>query len=245
MSIRRSLLPALLLFAGFTASACTAILVPDESEDGVERCNTSEDCDDTGDNRYIAQCVFGEDQPESSDKVCAADYEQINCGGEVYDGEHPLTIAFGEAVDAKGAYGQCADENRGERGCAPTPGVNGGCNDPDHGLNESGVCDDLDDPIPAVYPPDVGGIDIAGQDAKDQFCRWYFCDESFVCGKSGGADICQPCSGKDPADYGTGGCGQLYIQGERSPIYTDLDSANCEGDKNTDEAEFGPAPVVP
>jgi hypothetical protein len=108
--------------------------------------------------------------------------------------------------------------------------------------NLSGTCDDLDDPLPAMYPPDVGGVEIAGQDAKDNFCRWYFCDESFVCARSGSQEICRPCSGKDPSEFGEGGCGTLYIQGEPSPLYTDPDAGNCNGKRLTTEAEFGPAP---
>lgn len=241
MSTRRRLFPALLLLTGFTASACTAFYVPDEADDDVVRCNTSEDCPDTGDNRYVAQCVYGEGQADNSDKVCAADFAKIPCGGEAYDGEHPLSVAYEDAVAAKGAYGQCAMENRGKRGCTPLDGV---CNDGLTINNLSKVCDDPDDPIPAVYPPSVGGIEIAGQDAKDQFCRWTFCDESFVCAKSGSQEICKPCSGKDPADYGDGACGEIYIQGEPSPIYTSLDAANCDGNKASTDAVFGPAPAI-
>lgn len=239
MSTRRRFISALSMFVAFTVSACAAFYVPDEDLDDVQRCNTSEDCDAIDDNRYIAQCVYGEDQPENSSKVCVADFAQIACGGEDYNGDHPLSIAYAEAVAAKAAYGQCTEENRGKRGCAPKDGV---C---DQGLqinNASKVCDDPNDPIPAVYPPGVGGTAIAGQDAKDQFCRWYFCDESFVCAKSGSRELCQPCSGTNPDKYGSGSCGELYIQGEPSSIYTSLDGANCSGDRSTTDAQFGPAP---
>lgn len=249
MSTRRRFTSALTLFSfamAFTVSACAAFYVPDEDDDNVQRCNTTEDCDDLGDNRYVAQCVYGEDQPENSSKICAADFDQVECGGEVYNADHPLSVAYAEAVANKAAYGQCTDENKGKRGCAPRA-----LNDPmgqcDEGLqlsNEAGgICDDPDDPIPAVYPPEVGGVDIAGQDAKDQFCRWYFCDETFVCAKRGSRELCQPCSGTNPADYGSGACGELYVQGEPSPIYTSLADANCNGKHGSDEADFGPAPT--
>lgn len=243
MSTRRRFHPAFLLLAGFTASACTAILVPDSNDDGVERCNNSADCPDTGDNRYVSQCVRADTQSDNSDKVCAPSYGKIECGGMAYGGEHPLAMAYDGAVAAKGAYGQCDEENRGKRGCPPMDG--GVCNSGLEINNLSGTCDDPNDPIPAIYPPDVGGIDIAGQDAKDQFCRWYFCDESFVCAKSGSKELCRPCSGKDPENFGDGGCGTLYIQGEPSTLYTSLDGANCSGNRETTEVEFGPAPVVP
>ena len=239
MSTRRYLFPAFTLLAGFLASACTAILVPDETDDGVVRCNNSEDCPDTGDNRYIAQCVYGEGQPETSDKVCAADFDDIPCGGEFYNGDHPLSVAYQDALDAKAFYGSCSEENRGKRGCQPQAG--GVCNDGLQIDNESGICDDPDDPIPAIFPPNVGGIDIAGQDAKDNFCRWYFCDESFVCARAGSRELCQPCV--PGREFGEGGCGTLYIQGEPSPIYTPADAGNCGGDQATTEASFGPAPA--
>lgn len=241
MSTRRRFISALSLFIGFTVSACAAFYVPDEKDDGVQRCNNGEDCDPIDDNRYVAVCVYGEDQPENSSKVCAVDFDtKIECGAESYDGNHPLSIAYADAVANKGAYGQCSDDNQGKRGCAPKAGM---CNEGLKINNASGICDDPDDPIPAVYPPDVGGVDIAGQDAKDQFCRWYFCDETFVCATVGQKEVCQPCSGTDPEDYGDGACGQLYVQGEPSPIYTSLDGANCEGRLATTEAQFGPAPT--
>lgn len=242
MPTRRRLFPALLLLVGFTASACAAFYVPDVDDDLVQRCNTSEDCDPIDDNRYVAQCVFGEGQPENSDKVCAADIDRdIVCGEMAYDVNHPLSVAYEDAVAAKAAYGQCSEENYGKRGCPP---MDGACDDPLEINNASGTCDDLDDPIPAIYPPGVGGIDIAGQDAKDQFCRWYFCDETMVCVPSGSKQVCRPCSGKDPDDFGDGGCGEIYIQGEPSSIYMDADAGNCNGNRATTEAEFGPAPMT-
>lgn len=241
MSTRRRLFPALLLLAGFTASACTAILVPDEEDDGVERCNNSEDCKEIDDNRYVAQCVHADGQPENTDKVCVADLEKIPCG-DVYDGEHPLSMAIDAAEAAKAAYGQCSTENRGKRGCPPMDG--GVCNEGLEINNATGTCDDPDDPLPAIYPPSVGGVEIAGQDAKDQFCRWYFCDETMVCVQSGSQELCRPCSGKNPDDFGDGGCGEIYIQGEPSSIYLDADAGNCSGNRSTTEAEFGPAPMT-
>lgn len=243
MSTRRRILSALSLLAGFSISACTAFYVPNEDDDGVQRCNTTEDCDDIDDNRYVAQCIFGSDQPENSSKVCAVDFDQIGCGEETYPMDHPLSVAFADAVDAKAAYGQCSDENRGKRGCQP---LEGEC-DEAAGLvinNATGTCDVPNPTIPALYPPSVGGVEIAGQDAKDQFCRWYFCDETFVCAKAGSRELCQPCSGTNPDDYGSGACGQIYIQGEPSTIYTpNLDDANCDGQRNTSEAVFGDTPT--
>jgi hypothetical protein len=242
MSTRRRFIPALLLLTGFTISACSAFFVPNQDDDGVERCNNSDDCDNIPDNRYVAQCTFGEGQPESASKVCVADFAIVPCGGQAYGGEHILDATYKQALMAQAAYARCSDENRGKRGCPPPSG--GQC---DPGLSvgsASTICEDPDDPIPAIYPPDVGGIDIAGQDVKDQFCRWFFCDDTFVCDNTGSRAICRRCSGTDPKNYGNGACGEIYIQGEPSPFYTSLSNANCSGNKPTTEALFGPAPVV-
>jgi hypothetical protein len=242
MSNRRRVFSVLSFTAGFLASACTAILVPDEDDDGVNRCNNLQDCKDIKDNRYRPQCVHADGQPENSDKVCVADFAEIRCGGEFYNADHPLTKSYLAAVASKAVYGQCSTDNRGKQGCPPPAGEP--C-DPGLEVNEAGTCDDPDNPIPALHPPTVGGIDIAGQDAKDQFCRWYFCDETFVCARSGSVETCRPCSGTDPNNSGGGACGELYIQGERSSIYTELDDANCNGDLPSTDATFGPTPVVP
>ena len=80
---------------------------------------------------------------------------------------------------------------------------------------------------------------------RDQFCRARFCDETFVCDTSGPKRICKPCEGTDPADFGEGGCGTLFVQGARSPVYTDLLGANCNGDIDDVDVELGTAPVQP
>ena len=241
MPTRRPLVSALLMIAGFTASACTAILVPSDESGMISSCNTTEDCPESDDNRYKLECVFGEDQPESSSKVCAPAFEEIKCNPEAYGGEHPLVAAHEAALAAKAAYGQCTSpDNIGTQGCPAEGGMV--CQD---GLEprEDGICDEPGAEIPAVYPPDVGGPDIAGQDALDQFCRWYFCDDSFVCDTGANTWTCKRCSGTDPERFGEGGCGTLYLDGVQSPIYTPLDTANCDGDKGDSQAEFGPAPM--
>lgn len=241
MSMRRPL-QGLLLLAGFSISACTAILVPDASDDNVDRCNTSADCPEIDDNRYVAICTSGEDQPDNSDQVCSSDFAEINCGETVYSGDHPLPEAYDDADKAKASYTNCdPDADYGKRGCPPTADT-GSCND---GLveNQDGICDTSADPdIPAINAGDVGLGDIAGQDVADQFCRSYFCDERFVCDRSLGTPACVVCNSDDP--YGEGGCGTLYIKGEPSSFYTTSESGewNCDGNEGTDAVEFGPAP---
>ncbi|NVB38945.1 hypothetical protein G6O69_13975 [Pseudenhygromyxa sp. WMMC2535] len=239
MLTRRPFASALLLTAGFAVSACTAILVPDEGDDGVVRCNNTEDCPDIEDNRYRSQCVFGDGQDQdNSDKVCAADFEVIGCNPQNYDGDHPFVTLYEDAVDAKAAYVACTEENRGKRGCLNS----GGSCEAGLELREDGVCDDPNDPLPAIYPPDVGGADIAGQDVMDQFCRSYFCDEEFVCDTSTSNWTCRRCSTSDP--FAEGGCGLLYIQGARSSVYEDASLGNCDGTLETEEQVLGTAPEV-
>jgi hypothetical protein len=243
MSTRRRTLSALTLLVGFSVSACAAFFVPDEDDDNVERCNNFDDCAKIPDNRYTPQCVHGEGQPENSSKVCAPTYAEVRCDTKAYNDQHPLSEAIADAVAAKAAYGMCSMENRGKRGYQPNAGV---CNEGLEPHPISGTCDVPNATIPALYPPSIGGVDSAGQDAKDQFCRWYFCDETFVCAARSGStvELCQPCSGTDPKDYGRGACGQIYIQGEPSPIYTDgTAGANCNGNVATTEALFGSAPT--
>lgn len=232
----------LTLLAGFTISACSAFFVPDENDDKVARCNTTEDCDAPEDNRHVAQCVFGEGQPENSDKVCSSAFKELGCHPQVQNGEGQLEDLYDDVTSnqVKALYGSCSDENEGKRGCAPSPS---GCNE---GLEViDGICDDPDALYPAINPSQVGLTDIAGQDVLDQLCRFYYCDESFVCDQSGSKPICRPC---EPGQaFGEGGCGTLYIQGEPSPVYTHIDEngGNCNGEIDLGDVEFGTAPTAP
>ena len=142
----------------------------------------------------------------------------------------------------KALYGACDDVNEGKRGCAPR------ATDPvcDTGFEVvDGICDDPGAAFPAINPSKVGRSDIAGQDVLDQMCRFYFCDESFVCDQTGSKPLCRACDPNEP--YGAGGCGTLYIQGEPSSVYThiDQDGGNCNGDIDVDNVEFGPVPMLP
>jgi hypothetical protein len=240
MSMRTSV-QALLLITSFTASACTAILVPNEDDDGVDRCNNTDDCPVLDDNRHVSVCVYGEGQDEMSSKVCVADYREINCKPENYDMTHPFVDAYDEAVDSVGSYVGCLPENLGKQGCGVSmtmPCLDG------LALNDADICDD-DDPntLPAISPTKVpDDIEAAGQDVADQFCRWRFGDENWVCDTtaSQGRWICRDC---DPTEeFGKGGCGTLYLQGAPSTVYTDLADANVSGDLEDTLVTFGPIP---
>lgn len=231
----------LTLLAGFTISACSAFFVPDVEGDGVARCNTGEDCAAPDDNRHVAQCVYGEGQPENSDKVCSSAFKELGCFPEVQNGEGMLEELYDDVTSnqVKLFYSSCSDANDGKQGCEPS--ATNGCND---GLELiDGICDDPDALYPSINPSQVGLSDIAGQDVLDQLCRFYFCDESFVCDKSGSKPLCKPCDPSEP--FGMGGCGTLYIQGAPSPVYTDVAESNCNGDIDLSDVQFGSAPTAP
>lgn len=244
---KRRLVPVTLLLAGFTISACTAILVPNQDDDGVERCNTGDDCAPTGDERYVAVCVFGADQPDSSDKICVADFkDDIGCNGMNY----PATSRFFEVHDeattnpGKAAYINCTMENLGKQGCAP----NAGACEAGLEVNEAGFCHDPNAPFPTINPTQLDDIDkVAGQDVRDQFCRAFFCDENFVCDMT--TSTCKPCTDVD--EFGEGGCGQLYLQGQLSSVYQPIDegASSCgeakPDDVANDASAFGDANDVP
>jgi hypothetical protein len=240
-------LSLLTLLAGFTISACSAFFVPDVDTDGVARCNTGDDCPEPDDNRHISQCVYGEGQPENSDKVCSSAFRELTCSPQVQSGEGQLEDLYDDVTSNQGKarYSSCSTENLGKRGCAKRP-PNDPAGDCDAGLEvidaETGICDDPNALYPAINPSQVGLTDIAGQDVLDQLCRFYFCDESFVCDQSGSKPICRPC---DPNEaYGEGGCGTLYIQGAPSFVYTHVDEngGNCNGDIDLGEVVFGTEP---
>ncbi len=90
----RSLRSASLL-AAFALSSCTAILVPDEDDDGVLRCDVTSDCPKI-------------DLEPGADKVCSADYETIPCGSNAYPGDHPLSQLTAAAAADPSRYAACA-----------------------------------------------------------------------------------------------------------------------------------------
>jgi hypothetical protein len=171
-----------------------------------------------------------------------ADYREISCQPADYMMMHPFLDAYDEAVDddSIGSYVGCTVDNLGKQGCGISMGIS--C-EPGLALNDVDICDD-DDPAtpPAISPTKVpDDIEAAGQDVVDQFCRWRFGDENWVCDTTGsqGKWICRDC---DPAEeFGKGGCGTLYLQGAPSTVYTDLADAN-DGTKPDTEVTFGLIP---
>jgi hypothetical protein len=216
------------------AASCTAILSPD---DDVQRCGSADDCAPTMDNRYIAECRFDPDSNLDStevDKICVAAYKpSIGCNPDSYTGsaeEHPLRVMYAE-------YGMASryscEETPGVRGCPPETGV--GCAAGLEPRESDDLCDDPDDDVRMVSL--VGESDLAGQDILDQFCRSFFCDDSFVCDRTD--DRCVPCDPDEP--FGEGGCGTVFVGGAPSCAYTAPNTEDvCDGpDASTDEPKFG------
>ncbi len=214
---------------------CTFILTPDEDQDGVVRCSNVEDCPEPEDGRFAAECVHGEGQDESTDKVCAPVFAEVKCDPTVLPEEWTLGQLYTEASETNGVYIPCTEENKGKRGCPPVSGV--GCNDGLE-LGDNGVCDEPGASRPAV----TGNMDNRGLDVRDQYCAFYFCDSTFVCDGTGSQAICKPCDSSK--DLGQGGCQQIYVQGERSSVYMTQDqiSNTCKGSnpQQDDPDAFGP-----
>ncbi len=213
-----------------SAMACSLILKPN---DDVERCGTADDCSPTGDSRYVPLCKFDAENTDLDstkvEKICVADFKSIGCDPE-NEGGASLVNGFQDAFgdDACVQLG-CADENLGKVGCkAPS----GGSCDSGLELDEDGYCIDPNADEPVIPAGTLAGNDLTGQHVKDQWCKSFFCDDTFVCNES---LKCQPC---DPdAEYGQGGCGLVYAEGAPAKIYvlgSDLTNA-CGGEEVSTE----------
>lgn len=214
-------------------SSCTAILAP---RDDVQRCGTADDCDPTGDNRYVPVCKFDDGNLDLDsaqvDKVCVADFKpNVGCNpASITNPEDPYKSLHDELAEAT-RYTSCAD-NPGAIGCPATAGCADGL-----AANARGVCDDNDPNTPPAYFAETE--ELFGQDVRDQFCRSFFCDERFVCDMDSG--FCVQC---DPDEEpGQGGCGTLYIGGAPSCAYQDkgtVEGSACPGsDVETSDVSFG------
>ena len=215
--------------------ACTAIFAP---RDDVQRCGTSDDCDDTGDNRYVPACRF---DPENSDldstetdKICVADFAPIACRPEDWSTseDHPFVAKVDEcdtidlACDADRLGSEFCERADGEQ-CAAglEPNGDGLCVDPDS-----------DERI-------VGDPDFREQAVLDQFCKSFFCDDEWVCDTGSNRATCVRCDPDEP--FGEGGCGLLYANGAPAPVYVLGDDLQdqCDGpDADGDEPVFGECP---
>jgi len=203
--------------------SCSAIFAP---RDDVQRCGSADDCDSTGDNRYVAECRFDEENNDLDttkvEKICIATFKaDVNCDPSVGMAAEDEYYLAHEALAATARHS--CEGFEGTLGCPPgLEGCSVGT------VNDAGFCDDGSG-VHRISEVDDGSLD--GQDAKDQFCRSFFCDSSFVCDT--GTFKCVPC---DPdAPFGAGGCGELYIGGAKSCAYqTDEELASSCGNAASD-----------
>lgn len=208
--------------ASASALGCTAVLDP-ERIDGLARCEYDRDCPASDDDRWSQTCVETEGE---GGKVCAPAFTPLSCDPYDYDPKSRFRTRYEEANAVDGRYEYNCQNLGGVKGCEPDREE--GCKD---GLvvdSRSGRCDDEDPLTPPALAPETF---LGGQDVRDQFCRAFFCDETFVCNTRHGEnreDVCVPCTFGEP--IGFGGCGELHMDGERSHFYQDQDELerNCQ-----------------
>lgn len=211
----RSTLVALVASLFLSAGACTLILPPGDGDDDIDRCENSSECPDYGDNRLVAQCFSNNSDVNKTPGVCVATWKPESC--DPTDTQLPL----GQTYEAAKLLGLsvysigCSDANLGKRGCQAD--AMGQC---EEGTElQDGVCQKPGDPVLAG----VGGeTTLLGQDVLDQSCRFFFCNEDFVCNRS--TSKCSPC---DPTKLiGEGGCTEIWVDGAPSSIYMSQGALN-------------------
>ncbi|MGB1699544.1 MAG: hypothetical protein ACPHRO_06315, partial [Nannocystaceae bacterium] len=187
-------------------------------------CENVSECPDYGDNRLVGQCFSNDADVNNAPGVCVATWKPESC--DKSNTTLPLgeTFAAAEALGT-GVYSQgCDPVNAGKRGCQPDPMT--GC---EAGTElQDGACQVPGSPVLAG----VGGDpDLLGQDVLDQSCRFYFCNEDFVCDKTNFS--CRPCDPTKPIGYG--GCTEIWVEGAPSTIY--MDQATLNGACKQENAE--------
>ena len=203
------------------ATACTLVLDPERLDD-VYRCEFDYDCPSTEDPRYELQCLVSEEYAADPDfpKICSP-RPAVSCDPNKYDYRSDIRTRWRDAMSIEGRYAEACMDPVAVRGCMPNVE---GCAPGLTPHPESGRCDDEDPTTPpAISPLPV----VAAQDVLDQFCRSIFCDQQFVCDKRDYE--CVPCTLGD--SLGRGGCGDLYLQGERSNVYKSQEALadECRG----------------
>ena len=206
---RSRIVSLILTSAALSASlGCSVILSP---RDDVQRCSNVDDCDEPEDERFEAICISDENADIDStvvEQVCVAQFKSVTCDPMAFDADD----VYRQAIEARGFSDYSCAESAGVRGCPPEAGV--GCAD---GLevNAVGTCDVPGADVPAINHNNSEWGDLEAQDVKDQFCRGFFCDDSYVCNSD--THTCQACDPELP--FGQGGCGEVYSQGTLSCVY--------------------------
>jgi len=238
-----------MLVSLFASAGCNFILNPANSDD-VIRCKNTTECEkeaffieELRKGRTDAACGSpgsggGGFTTSKTNQVCSiVDKVSVSCG----------TVSlpagdFASAVDAVGPmpgtlYTPCVGDQRGTLGCAP---LNNGTCAAGLTVNDYGACDDnMGQPV--IEP----NGDLALQDIKDQHCRSYFCDETFVCNSK--TSKCVRCDDDLGADgLGQGACGELAFNGKRSTVYLPQDQLvdECPDTSKFEETKFGPVVTV-
>ena len=226
----------------FALGACTAILPPDESDDSVQRCENTEECTLSEDNRLVASCVTDQTEVSGAPGVCVYDYVEIGCDPTKWGpGQTIWADVANEAAMNTSAYSApCDTENLGKNGCDKPEG--GDCDEGLEYVQFDGAffrCVDTE-AMPAIFPP---SFDRAGEEVQHAFCRAFFgCDDAFVCDINLGK--CVPC---DPSstDASNGGCVEMWVNGSLATAYNNL-SCNDTGTIDFTQIEVGePNPAPP
>ena len=226
---------ALALAAGLVGTGCALVLDPDRI-DGVYRCEWDDDCPVPADPRFELVCRVSEEHGSTPDfpKVCAPQ-PYVSCDPAEYDYYSEFRTRFRDAMGVTDRYAEKCMDAVSVAGCPP---LDGGCAEGLVKSAESGRCDDTDDATPHAISPVP---QVAGQDVLDQYCRSIFCDQAYVCDKED--YLCVPCTLGE--SLGSGGCGDLYIDGQRSTVYEtpeELTAGCIDGDFQSVEeaARLGP-----
>jgi hypothetical protein len=216
------------------AAGCSLMLDPQRLDD-VPRCDFDVDCPEAPDPRFEFICTTT-DEESSAPKICSP-RPSVSCAPDDYDYHSEFRVRHREAGEVQDRYVNRCNDLGGVQGCPPKDGQ---C---EPGLSvhaRTGRCDDSDDATPVALAPEEDLV--RQQDVLDQFCRSMYCSDEFVCDK---ADyVCVRC--EFGTSLGRGGCGDLYIDGERSSIYlSDAQMQDaCEGeDMTVENARLGPIPI--
>ncbi len=203
-------------------SSCSLILDP-ERHDDVDRCDFDDDCPiapDPRDEQYCTVAATYQDQDIDFSRICAT-RPAVSCDPREYPFASVIASRYREATRQVDRYAEHCTGQSGIQGCVPNEAS---CTE---GLAPHPISRRCDDADPQTPPAVAAEPQVAGQDVLDQFCRAVYCNVDFACRAR---DFkCVPCQLGD--SIGSGGCGDLYIAGQRSGAYQSSDELirDCAG----------------